>query len=660
MTTTIRGNTKARLLAVFVLALGLALIYGLITAIQVQGWTAANPNHPIKPIDEQYPQPGPNSSNSGQSTILPTLTFTLNLPLVLKPPSAFVCDNVAISFSPGKTTYKAGDVVDITAKGIKPADGAARLYWARTSANTQLDSAWTPLDVEWNPSQALYKATWVVTDALPGPSPYNQSKNQEFIVAFTLWNEAGGKFVCSGNPDPGVVPGHPELPNAMCANCNKVLVTRDEPPGSTTSLADFWNIEPGYSFTYLGDRLDTTEDDNGVPITVTFETRLEYEAPVRFCSNISLIPQRWTKSSRWGYWAPCAAKPQDRNGNVWTEGNINVRFFLSDPRYIYPWEDTLRGAYAHKVYQVMTGSYRLGYLSDILDRTIIHTSHNHENYYYPPYMLSYAAVPNSGQDKFFRIDSIYHYPTTDLPNDICRTQTPTENHVWYARASFLTDNSLKNEFGRMQSYLTDTKDIVVLTFFEGGDYSDSRPVMREDWYLMKGVGLVGVDQATWKKDDTYTATIYLNAPFMLENTLAKPHVRIRADRGYTGDALEITPIAPTTPGTSQASFPLTVTAGNCYTVAVHSTTPVPMPYDGRMESKYDGNNPPTLWRKAIGGEPHWANNGVVVECLPNNSTPGEYKVRLRPYVTKSPSANETTLNYNEMPWSTNYLWIIVP
>jgi hypothetical protein len=584
-----------------------------------------------------------------------------HLPLVLKQaltgdlPSGPDCSAVAINFSPSKATYQAGDAVDVAINGVGPTDGTVWLQWTRTSTNTQLDgAAWHTLDVVWNSVQSQYQATWIITDALPGFTPYHESKNQEFIIAFTLWDDIEGKYLCSGNPDPGAVEGHPELPAAMCDNCYEILVTRYEPSDALTNLADYWNVEPGYSFTYRGDRLDHPEKDNGEPASGDFVTRLEYEAPIELC-DIPLIPQRWTKTNRWGYWGAARPKPQERRGDIWTEGNRNYRFFLTDPRYPYAWEDAIWGAYAHKIYEVAGDDYQLGDLSDILNRTISHTSRNHENYYYPPYLLSYAAIPNVGQETFVRIDSVYQHvaDSADLQDVICQRQTPTEDHYWHTRARFLTDSDLKHEFNTIQGYFTDTKEIAVLTFFEGSPNSDGRPLLREDWYLMQDVGLVGVDQAKWNKEDTLTITTYFRATFMKEGTSAFPHVRIRADRGYIGDPLEITAIGPGT------SFPMTVTAGSCYTVGVQSRTPIPMPYDGPMEHD-GGSHPPTLWTRASDGDPHWAENGVVVECLPASFPSGAYQVRLRPFITPSPSDNETTLSFEAMPWSTNHLWIIVP
>ena len=592
-------------------------------------------------------------SGVGFLTLALALTAMLQAPKMVEAANP-ICDRVRISVSPSQTTYRPGQSVTIWITGVSPSDGEAWLHWIRASANTREGSNWTQLNLTWLGRLGGYAAPWQIPDLLPGLHPlYNKSDNQEFIIAFTLFRQ--GQFVCSGNPDPGVVPGHPELPDdAMCDNCYKVLVTRDQPSGPTTSLVDYWNMQPGYSFTYLGTRHDGPEDDSGRPVSGNFVTRMEYERPIKLCPDVSLIPQRWTKNNRWGYWGPCRPKRGDRTSSIWTEGNADLRFFLSDPRYSYTWQDNMTGAYADKIYEVVNGNYELGYLSDTLERTMIHTCRNHENYYYPPYLLSYAAVPNSEEDKFVRIDSLYSIFGNDLQSSICQTRTKTEDHNWYTRVRFLTNNDLKNEFSTMRGYFGCGKDVVVLTFFEGGSYSDGKPVLREDGYLMEDVGLVGIDYAMWDKDDEFSAQVYTNATFMKLGTSAYPHGRARADRGYIGGPLQITAISPGT------SFPLIVPKGSCYTVGMHSTTPGgPMPYDGRMQHDMGGSTP-TLWVKAIGGEPIWADNGVVMACLPNDFPSGEYKVRLRPYITRSPSGNETALSYTEMPWSTNYLWVVVP
>ncbi len=601
---------------------------------------------------------GNTGSNALWNNVDPAIfTHTFYLPFVSKqlPPPPVNCSDIEINISPSKPTYEAGETVQIIISGVQPGQGTPYLYWTRSTANTQLGSdVWIPLELQWNGAKSQYDVTWEVTDILPGTGIYSTSKNQEFIFAFNLWDGEKDKFLCVGNPDPHPddFANHSELSEALCENCRKVLVSRSPVSDLTTALNNYWNIEAGYSLTYQGDRLDAPQDDNGNPISVTFNTRMEYEAPVRIC-DIPLFPQRWTKDSRWGYWLPSAAKQADRDGSIWTEGNTNLRFFLTAPDnslYSYPWEGPIIGAYAHKIYEVTDDAYKLGYLGDTFNRTIIHTSRNHENYYYPPYLLSYDAVPNMGKEEFVRIDSIYSYHGTETPDSICKTRIPTEAHPWYVSNRFLTDSDLKNEFNTIQGYFDEAKNIVVLTFFEGD--VDGQLTFREDWYLMEDVGLVGVDQASWDEADTNTASLYVNADFMKEGTPATPHTRIRADRGYFGDALEITPVAP------QTSFPLTVPAGSCYTVAVHSTTSTPLPYDGYLEQ--NGSDPPILWRSAINDEPLWVNNGMVEECIPDNFPSGEYKVRLRSHITTTPSEYEENLAYDTTPWSTNYLWIIVP
>lgn len=570
------------------------------------------------------------------------------------------CNQVSLSFSPSKATYRPQETVTIIATGVSPSTGnIVWFHWTRSTANTQLGGlVWTKFATDpWNPSTGRYEASLVIPNQLPGVSPYySQSGNQEFIIAFTLYDSQHNQFICSGNPDPGSVPTHPELPGAVCSNCYKILVTRDELTGLKTNLSNYWNVQPGYSFTYLGNRLDGPEDDNGVPLpssATNFVTRVEYEAPVSLC-GVPLIPQRFTKSNRWGYWGAARPKRADRTGSIWTDGYRNLRFFLTSPSYTYPWEDSIVGAYGHKIYEAVNGAFQLGYLSNVLNRSIIHTSLNHENYYYPPYLLSYTSVPNSGQDQFTRIDSIYSILSNpDLQSAICQQRVKTEDHDWNMRVRLLTDNDLKSEFGPIQNYFPTTRQIVVLTFFEGGAYSSGKPELREDWYLMEGVGLVGVDQAKWSANDTTSLTTYFNATFMKQGTVAFPHVRMRANRGYIGGPLTITAISPST------SFPMTVPKGSCYTVGANSSTPYPLPYDGRLESDKGLTPPvPTLWIHE-NGEAVWANNGVVTVCLSSTFPSGTYTRRFRPYITKSPSSNETMLTYNEMPWS-NAITIVVP
>lgn len=159
---------------------------------------------------------------------------------------------------------------------------------------------------------------------------------------------------------------------------------------------------------------------------------------------------------------------------------------------------------------------------------------------------------------------------------------------------------------------------------------------------MEDVGLVGIDQAHWRLTDTQTAEIYLNAPFFKQGD-ATPHIHLRADRAYLGHQLTITEISPDT------SFPMTVAAGECYTVAINSTPPTPMPYDGYLEQ--NDANYPGLWISAMNGEPHWAQDGLVVSCLPEDFPSGEYRVRLRPHIIESTSGHEIIITYKAMPWS---------
>jgi hypothetical protein len=290
-------------------------------------------------------------------------------------------------------------------------------------------------------------------------------------------------------------------------------------------------------------------------------------------------------------------------------------------------------------------------LSNTLNRTILHTSRTHENYYYPPYLLAYDAISAQGAASFARIDSLYHALATEEPAVICAPQPPAGNHAWFARAQVLTDPQLAAEFAALHVFLAAPGEIVVLTFFEGGDYNGHRPGLREDWYLLRNFGLAGIDQVAWPVDDEAATRTYLDAPFLRADLPAKPATRLRAARAYLGGPLHITPVGPGT------SWPLSVAAGSCYTVALHSQAGgLFIPYDGRLEVNSD---PPSLWIKAIGGAAQWATAGLVTECLPADFPAGDYKVRLRPAIATTPSANEQPLPYGALPWSDDEMWVRV-
>lgn len=559
----------------------------------------------------------------------------------------FQCSDVVIRLSPAADDYAPGETVDFSITGVAPADGQASLHWARASANLSDAGSWQALALTWTGER--YAAPWVVTGDLPGPPPFDQSGSQEFVASFSLWDPLENRYVCSGNLYPGPAPDHPELAEVYCPNCMKAFSSRQPAAGDVLDLTSFWNAAPGLSVTYRGERLDNPLDDYGTPVSGDSLTRMEYEAPVQLC-DWETLPQRFTKNNRWGYWDPAAPDPADRNGSIWTEGNAGLRFFLTGVNTAAL--DSPAGALAHKVYRLADGDFQLGELGDELERTILHTSFQLENFRYPPYLLAYPAVPLSGFDTFSRIDSIYHYFAVEDPQILCLTKTPTGNHSWHTRSRLLDDPDLAAEFDDLRAYFNDAPHrIAVLTFFEGGDYSLGRPALREDWYLMEGVGLVGVDQAGWDPDDATAAQTYLDAVYLKPGEPAAPAFRMRAERAYLGDPLEIVPVSPAT------VFPLVVPAGSCYTVAIRSSQHKGLPYDGRLET--NAGNAPSLWVGAD-GQPKWVENGLVTECLPEGFPSGNYQVRLRADVAESPSIVENSLSSPTMPWSVNELWVVVP
>ena len=552
------------------------------------------------------------------------------------------CGLISIIISPEQETYEAGEVINLKITGLGPEyEDGVTLHYTRTSANTQDSSVWTEIPLSYIPPSfgGYWQASWTIPDDLFGPFPYDESKNQEFFLVMNLIKD--GQFLCSGNPDPGIVPGHPEIERALCENCWDVLVTREEPVSPTLNMDSFWNITPGYSFTYEGRRLDETRDDDGHLVDGGFATRMEYEAPIELCDGITVVPQRFTKSNRWGYWNPANPDPSQRI-NMWTKGEHNLRFLVTSPEFEYFWNSNFFGSVGHKCYKqngLANSEVGPGGLG-IFDGTMIYSALGYENYYYPPYLLSLSQSPDSDVGKFVRIDSIYRIwdnGNTEKKEEVCDdTRQKKEDHYWYARFQLLTDTEIKGEFDQILSYFPNPEDrkIAVVTFFEST--AEGVLTFREDWYLMESVGLVGVDQASWDPVDTVTAGRYFDADFMKRGTDHSPHMAMRARSAYLGEPLTI------------SASPTVMAPGESYTLTARGANSS-MPYDGQLESEDGGTV--HLWRSAIDGEPMWVENGSVVFELPKDFPTGEYTVSYRSHITRSPSGQETIIPPSEMPWS---------
>lgn len=568
-------------------------------------------------------------------------TASIYLPVLLHKPTSFSCDQVVMQVEPAQPTYVSGSPVTITVFGIDIDQHSVDLRWSNRSFDTgDSSSSWIILESGWNPSQARIESSWVISDSLPGIYPFDRSEYQEYIIDAAVRSASDGKLLCSIYTMPA------------CQSCRVLITSRAKNDDSQIQLDDFWKIVPGHSITYLGDRLDFPEDDSGAAVASNFVTRMEYESPVQFCNNLTLIPQRWSKNNRWGYWNPALPKRSERTGSIWSDGNTTLRFLLTAPSFAYQWQDAYVGAYAHKVYEVTNKAYVLGEMGSKFNRTIIHSNQSGEHHYYPPYLLALESIPTQGYTEFARIDSLYHFIGEEQTHRLCQPRSPNMNHRWYTRARLLKDQALRNEFATITQYFTTTHEIAVLTYIEGGDFSAGKPAFREDWYLMRDVGLVGVDQVRWDASDVTIARTYIQAEILRHDLPTAPTIRVRAHRAYVGKSLTISAIWP------DSSFPMTVAAGSCYTIALNSAASLSMPYDGQLEQ--DRSVPPARWINAISGNPHWAEAGRVTECLPLNFPSGEYKVRLRPHIIRSNGAHEVVQQVTEMPWSTNELWIIVP
>lgn len=535
-----------------------------------------------------------------------------------------ICNQISVTTSPNQTTYLPGASVNVIVSGVTNATGTVTVYYSSTSANSQDSTVWHAIPVTFNPNTQNWQGLWSIPTA---SLQFNPNNNQEFFVAANYTTSAG--LVCTGNPDPG-----PTYQSAVCANCKKIVVSYI-PPANPLDLINYYKVTPGYSWTYTGQRLDDVIDDSGQTIHPAFQARWEVENPVNACSN-RLLPIAMTKSNRWGYWQPAARGAAER-ATYWSGGQHNLRFLVTDPGGSYQWNQNFWGAILSKLYGLPAANslQTMG----ILDKTVVEASLNNEPYYYAPYLLSPRFAQSGGAWSFQRSDSNFNASTED-PSVLCPPHPKTQDHSWSFRVQEVDDTRLLSEFQYWRN-LYPGKKIVLWSYLEYP--TGSSPNFREDWYLMDGVGFVGVDQK-WGclsciSSNSPLDSQYVTAKFMdkTDPTL-RPDMTMRTTSVYLGGALnvKITPLAILTNGT----YVFTATSGGANA----------LPYDGYLEYQYT----PTDFRPWSN---IWLTNGMA-NVTPGVG-PGYYQSLWRPKVLTNTSTNENQLAFTALPWSNPAgIWVL--
>lgn len=534
-----------------------------------------------------------------------------------------VCASVQVAISPSRATYLPGETVTITVRNV-PSGHEAHAHVARTNTNTQTSVSWAQIPISFNGTE--WTGTWQIPSDIPLQEyPYNSSLYQEFFIAANIHLIGNPQFACTGNPDPGS-----SLSSLICDNCLATVISKPQLSGATIRVKDFYNINPGYSITYVGRRYDNYIDDTGTAIEGNFTARHEFEAPVALCQGSAVdvldlpgVPLRQTKSDPWGYWGPSNPDPSKRTDR-WSDGSMMIRFFVTDPD---PFDTAGRsewhtsqfiGSQGFKLYQGALAVNSLG----TFNGSFVSLSLGPENVYYPPYLLAHDAIASSGVTSFSRTDSIYGTINSQDKNTLCVPRVKNNNHNWHLRSQVLTDADVLGTFSTIRSAYPG-RPLIVLTYFEG--YPE--PNFREDWYLMEGVGVVGVDQAFFERGSA-EMNAYLSANLMkLQTPNTRPHMSMRAVRAYVGGPLS-----------------LTVTQNE-----IRAQNANGLSYDGYLEYDTGGGNAATLINRATNA-PIWLTNGVAVFDK-TRDLPGLDEMRFRVKVIETPSTQETLLNYERMPWS---------
>lgn len=540
-----------------------------------------------------------------------------------------ICNQISVTTSPNQATYLPGASVNVIVSGVTNANGTISVYYSSTSANSQDSTAWHVIPVTFNPNTQNWQGLW----SIPTSSPqFNPNNNQEFFVAANY--VANGQFVCSGNPDPGAA-----LQNIVCANCRKVVVS-NTPPSTPMDLINYYKVTPGYSWTYSGQRLDNVVDSSGQITHPTFQARWEIETPVTVC-NTRLVPVAMTKSNIWGYWQPASRSVADRT-SFWWGGQHNLRFLVTDSLGTYPWNQNYWGSLVSKLYNLPATNSLM--TMGTFAGTILDSSLNNEYFYYAPYLLAGRYAQSGGTWSFQRSDTGYSPGglggNIEDQTQLCIPRPKDQAHSWSLKVTEVNDPNLLTEFQYWRT-LFPGKKIVSWSYLEFP--SGSTPYFREDWYLMDGVGFLGVDQKfgclACANFNTPLDNQYLTASFMNKNDpTLRPDMTMRATRGYIGGSLTV------------KITPLAILANGSYVFTAKSGGAIALPYDGYLEYQV---SPTDIrpWSNI------WVNNGQA--NITPGVTPGYYQSQWRPKIISNVSGYENQLAATSLPWS-NYagIWVL--
>lgn len=537
----------------------------------------------------------------------------------------------AITITPAKDVYGPQETIQIGVQGAA-LDGSVtgiEVFFAKADADLKNATAWTKLPGSFAGSSwsaTLNTSTHFAEVLDPNTGSYKMNGG-EFVLAAVVTSSSGKQ--CSSNPGyaaaacpRGIAMGggislSQKIP---CNGCPRVIVVDPLKGGSNPiDSKAYWNLAPGNAWHYSG-------TNYALSPAQTFEARVELEAPALVC-GLPTLPMRFIKSNVAGYWGPAEPPP-----STW-QGIRNLRFFTTGYLSQNRWDGSYLGTVGHKTYKTsFTGGgnpawYTLGTFYSATDpdaRSWDHMIYTAlwEQRHYPPYLLS--AGPATGGWFFHREDAVFGRGHDEAK--YCKDTAPDLDlvrgtHGWKAEYAVVSRTFAAAGLGTVQA--------LRVKYVEYGVPYCKGWVLREDYYLVKDVGLAEIDV---KRFDG--ASGGCSDPDLSAVSISGPAVKMTLIGFFDGKSMAL-----------QAN-PSTVKPGGAVTLTL------PHHYTGRIQREQVITRTTGAPQTSVDDwQGIWIQGGVVTYAAPSAADLVSVRLRLRPPIPANPSAYEELMGPAETLWS---------
>ena len=396
--------------------------------------------------------------------------------------------------------------------------------------------------------------------------------------------------------------------------------------GASTNLADYFVMKPGYVWMYETKNYNRGSQSN----PATGKTRLQIEEKTEIC-GVSIFPWRYTKDSENAYWGPSIntyGKTEQKLG-----GNKDLRWLVVDPAYNYgkiPAFNNFIWAYGHKTYErsnirdINFGKEGVGYI--YLNKTGR----------VPGYNLSPKTLGN----KSFM--DVAEYESKNTNDTSCKDILKDPDNRYSSFASGYSSWKIRTEKDRLTirganaNEFSYDGEVIRIDYFEGSGSLEKDQLLRESWYVAKGIGVVKIVGTYFNNYGGTQAPACSQNSDCFSDRIEKPAFEVTLKQYFQNPQLRVS----VSVDNRNFQDSITLTTGQGYYFKVDN-----VPYTGYLEALITGTTTPGKWL--------WVENGRV--SIPydmiKNLAGKSIKARFRIWVPSEDVVGERRIRTTNLPWS---------